>query len=169
MDDDDWFAPNLAEVLDREWDSELGDLLDPQLDRGRRRTSATGVHLIRRGLLPFTPPHLTCETNNYGAGQRPGGQAARREHLVATHWFDGPGRESVKRIRQRISLHNRNMASQTSLRPTAHRGELTPRRLRRRLLHHQRALPPAPLAPRPPWARPYVAMMADLMDELRPR
>lgn len=168
VDDDDWFAPNLAEVLEREWGSARGVSWAPSwigvpADFGHRR------YLIRRGLLPFTPPHLTCDTNNYALVKGPGSRPLAESHEVATEWFDGPGRESVKRLGQRISLHNRNLGSQTSMRPTKRRGELTPERLLRRLRRHQSLYRRRRWHRDPAWARPYVAMMAELMDELEIR
>jgi hypothetical protein len=173
VDDDDWFAPNLVEVLEREWRLERGITWTPSwigvpTDLGQR------IYLIRRGLLPFTPPHWTCDTNNYALVKGPGSRPLLASHVRASEWFDGPGREVVGRIRsQRLSIGNRTIASQTSLRslgPRARRGEMTRRRLlgrfRRYRKLYRRRLRWGRL---PDWARPYVARMAELMDELEPK
>jgi hypothetical protein len=53
--------------------------------------------------------------------------------------------------------------------PTRRRGELNRRRLLRRLRRHQRVYRRRLWHRDPAWARPYIEMMADLMDELGPR
>lgn len=167
VDDDDWFAPNLAEVLEREWGDARGVHWNPlwigvPSDLGHR------IYATRRSLLPFTPPHWTCDTNNYGLVKGPESRPLAERHEVATDWFDGPGRSAVRRIPGRLSVNNRTLGSQTSLRPTARRGELTRARLLRRLARYKRLYRRRRWPPEPDWARPYMAMMADLMDELEP-
>jgi hypothetical protein len=90
-------------------------------------------------------------------------------HELASKWFDGPGRTSVKRLRTRLSVHNRNMASQSSMQPLRRSsGEITHERLLRQLGLHRRVYRRRLPHRDPAWARPYISMMADLMDELRP-
>ena len=167
VDDDDWFAPELAEVLEREWGDASGVHWNPlwigvPSDLGHR------IYATRRALAPFTPPHLTCDTNNYGLVKGEGSRLLAEDHDAATEWFDGPGRESVKRIPGRLSANNRTLGSQTSLRPAARRGELTPPRLRRRLARYKRLYRRRRWPAQPAWTRPYMAMTAELMDELEP-
>jgi hypothetical protein len=168
VDDDDWFAPHLGRVLESEWDSEpgihwTGSWVGVPVEFGHR------IHLIRRALFPFTRPIWTCQTNNYGVVKRPGVQPLLASHQRACEWFDGPGRQAVKRIRPRLSVHNRTMGSITSLRPHRRRGELDRTRLVRRLGYFRLLYRRPPWGRGLVWCRPYLAMMADLMDEVKPR
>lgn len=168
VDDDDWFSPALAETLESKWGTGLGVRWTPRWI-GVPADLGHYVYLVRRGLLPFTRPHWTCETNNYAIVKTPDNREMFEHHLAASQWFDGPGRERVTMISDRLSVHNRNLGSQTSLRPTKRRGELTAARLRRRLGRHKLLYRRPRWQRTPQWARPYVAMMAELMDELEPR
>jgi hypothetical protein len=168
VDDDDWFAPNLVDVLERDWGLEpgiswTGSWLGVPSVIGHR------IHLIRRALLPFTPPYWTCESNNYAMVKGPGTRPLLEEHGDACDWFDGPGRDRVKKIRSRLSVNNRTLGSQTSLRPTKYRGELDRARLLRRLRKYKRLYRRRPWGRGLEWCHPYVAMMAQLMEELEPR
>jgi hypothetical protein len=168
VDDDDWFAPNLIEVLESEWGEEAGihwtgSWIGVPSVVGHR------LHLIKRALLPFTRPFWTCESNNYGMVKGPGTRPLLEEHGFACDWFDGPGRDQVKKIGPRLSATNRNLGSQTSLRPTKRRGELDRARLLRRLRKYKRLYRRPPWGRGLDWSRPYLAMMAELMDELEPR
>jgi hypothetical protein len=65
-----------------------------------------------------------------------------------------------------MSIHNRSMASQTVLaiaRPTISREELL-----QIYAQHRRLYARTFLSPSLRWAKPYVARMAQLMDELKP-
>ena len=168
VDDDDWFAPNLADVLKREWVSERGVSWTGSWI-GVTSVLEHRLHLIRRALLPFTSSYLTCESNNYAVVKGPRSKPLLADHDVASAWFDGPGRDRVKRIGRRLSVNNRTLGSQTSLRPTPRRGELDRARLLRRLRKHKRLYHRRPWGLGLEWSRPYLAMMADLMDELEPR
>ena len=166
VDDDDWFAPGLAEILEREWCEAPGVhwnlfWLGVPSDLGHY------VYATRRRLLPFTPLHWTCDTNNYGLVKTPEAKQLAVNHEDATEWFDGAGRDRVKRIAGCLSVNNRSLGSQTSLRPSHQRGELDRARLLRRLARYKR-LYRRRLPGRPSWARPYTDRMAELMDELEP-
>lgn len=168
VDDDDWFAPNLAEVLEREWDAEQGISWTSSWI-GVTSVLEHRLHLMRKALLPFTRSYMTCESNNYGMVKRPGVKPLLAEHAVACGWFDGDGRESVRRISERLSVNNRSLGSQTSLRPTPRSGEIDRARLLRRLRRYKRLYRRRPWGRGLDWCRPYLAMMAELMDELEPR
>ena len=66
-------------------------------------------------------------------------------------------------------MTNRNLGSQTSLRPTKLHGEIDRARLLRRLGKYKRLYRRPPWGRGLDWCRPYMAMMAELMDELEPR
>ncbi len=168
VDDDDWFAPNLAEVLEREWGSETGISWTGTFI-GLPSVLEHRLHLVKRALLPFTRPYWTCETNNYGMVKRAGVMPLLAQHEVAGEWFDGAGRESVRRIGQRLNVTNKTLGSQTSMRPTPRRGELDRARLLRRLRKYKRLYRRRPWGRGLDWCRPYLAMMGELMDDLEPR
>jgi hypothetical protein len=165
VDDDDWLAPSLANVLDRERECEPGaywssSWIGVPWHFGHR------VYLTRRRLLPFTPVKWICETNNYALLKGPGTKPLFDSHMRATDWYEGPGRGVVKKIDQRLSVINRTLAAQTSLRTK--RGETTRSRLLFRFRRYKK-LYNRPRPADPAWCRPYVAMMSDLMDELEVR
>jgi hypothetical protein len=163
VDDDDWFAPDLARALEGAHDPQAigylwpSSFLEVPIDFGHR------VFLLRRALFPSTPPRWLCSTNSYAAVKRPDTELVLRKHTVASERF-GSEPLRVRRIDRRLSIMNRTLASQTSLgflRPTIRRSELL-RKARR-----YRALYAAPVGPELAWCRPYVRMMAELMQRLR--
>jgi hypothetical protein len=169
VDDDDWFAPNLAEILEREWGPERGICWNPCWI-GVPSDFGHWIHATRRSLLPFTPWLWTCDTNNYALVRGPGTKPLFAAHGIANEWAESPpGRNAVKRIGRRLSVNNRTLASQTSLRPTTRRGEIDRTRLLERLRAYKRLYRRRWWQSEPGWSRPYVAMMAELMDEVEPR
>jgi PAS domain-containing protein len=169
VDDDDWFAPDVARAVDRDlapgavaclWPSRW---IEVPHDLGHR------LYLARRRLLPWTKPKYVAATNNYAMVKSPETREWLEDHTRASRWFEARLANegaAVRRIDRELSLANRNLGSQTSLgwtRPegrTLRRSELT-RKLERYRRLYRRPLP-AGLA----WSRPYVAMMAELMDAL---
>jgi hypothetical protein len=166
VDDDDWFSPGAARALEAELDpSAVGYVwahrfLEVPMNLGHR------VHLIRRRLVPSTPPMWLCGTNSYAMVKGPGAKDILGSHVQASRWFEdelmrGSGR--VKRIAGPLGLQNRTLASQTTLSQRKYvigRAELI-RKYRRYKKLYERPLP-HDLA----WAQPYVAMMSGLMGEL---
>ena len=164
VDDDDWFAPNVARVLERVHDPQAigyrwtSSFIEVPINLGHR------LGLLRRALFPRTPPRWICTTNNYAALKGPDAKLLLEKYTVASERFAGPDAARVRRIDQRLSVMNRTLASQTSLgflRPSIRRSELL------RKFDRYRALYTAPLAPELAWCRPYREMMADLMRRLR--
>ena len=167
VDDDDWFASGAARALDAERDPGAAGYLwasrwiEVPIDLGHR------LQLLRRRIVPSTPPKWLCGTNNYAMVKGPGAKDLLGHHLRASRWFGDEltrGNGRVKRIAGELSLANRTLASQTTLSQRKHvirRSELI-RKYRRYRRLYKRPLPPD-LA----WCRPYVEMMADLMDELQ--
>jgi len=154
VDDDDWFAPDVATRLQRACDPAMRGycwtrfVLEARpFNPLRRRTDHGG---------------FSCGTNNYAVA--PEWRDLTAGHAKASRHFDAHGGE-VKRLAGMLSLQNRNLSSQTVLgwkRPTISRARLL-RRFRRYGKLYRRALPPE-LA----WAQPYVERMAELMAELSP-
>jgi hypothetical protein len=163
VDDDDWFAPDLAIRLEQERDpSAWGYLwrrvmLEPPRSWGRLRRVARWLGRKER---------FTCQSNNYAFVNAPERARLVSSHSQASGYFDAH-RAGVRTIRAALAVQNRNLASQTTLawgRPSIGRDELAA------LLERYRHLylgwtPAAELS----WAKPYVDSMAELMTEIRLR
>lgn len=168
VDDDDWFSPDAGRVLEREFDPRAAGYywtsswIEVPMGLGQR------LYLIRRRLLPWTPPKWICTTNNYAMVKEEGAMALLDSHMKASHWFesriDSPGDGAVKWIDRRLSVANRTLASQTSL------GVTKPSMSRSQLIHKfcsYRRLYDRPTPSELAWCRPYLEMMSALMGELR--
>lgn len=167
VDDDDWFAPHAARVLEPELHPGIEGCLWQSRWIERPTSSRHGLWLIRRRLFPGTPQKWICTTNNYALVKRPDTRELLYSHMLASRWFEARlarGAADVRRLDARISVANRHLASQTTLRidgPTISRATLIRKfRSYRRLYDRQ---VPEELA----WCRPYVAMMRELMAELK--
>ena len=167
VDDDDWFAPDLAARLAAAWDESLRGYRWLSHILEARPPGLLG--LLRRG-RPVTPvadgSRFTCTSNNYAFVALGDARDLVRSHAEASRRFDASP-EGVRRLPLSLSLQNRNLASQTALawgKPTIPRSKLLRRYRRYRSLYDRVALP-ADLS----WARRGVAAMADLMRELKPR
>lgn len=169
VDDDDWFAPDAARTLEAElvpeargylWDSRW---IEVPISAGHR------LYLLRRRLLPRTSPMWICTTNNYAMVKDGRAREILGNHMTASRWFAprlGDGLAAgVKRLDGELSIANRTLASMTSLRihHPRHgfgRSELIRKYRKYKALYRKRE------PTTPDWARPYVAMMAELMEEL---
>jgi len=163
VDDDDWFAPDVAHALERASATEAigyvwtSSFLEVPIDLGHR------LFHLRRALFPHTPPRWLCATNNYAAVKGPDTALVLAKHTVASERFGGVDRHRVRSIERRLSVMNRTLASQTQLgflRPTIRRSELVRKFRRYRTLYA--APPPPDLA----WCRPYLEQMHELMHRL---
>lgn len=167
VDDDDWFAPDAVEVVQaaRQPDRMLYrwpiEFLETPIDWMH------AVALMGRRWFG-TAPKWICSTNNYALIKTADATRLFRSHVAASHWVAAnAARTGV--LREHVSLMNRTLASRTSLhivkpervRDTS-RVLLLRKYARYRRLYARRL--PADLA----WSRPYVAMMHDLMQQLRP-
>jgi hypothetical protein len=162
VDDDDWFSPDLANNLREAFNPSIvcyrwiRHILEPE----RHRRSIKGrIKELLTGKVIFA-------TNNYGIRNFPQLAAFVASHMQASrHFQDNPG--AVKYLPVALSIHNRSLASQTVLRmrqPTISRDELIESFGRYRMLYARTRLSRA-LG----WAAPYVAMMSELMNALKPR
>jgi hypothetical protein len=161
VDDDDWFAPEIARFL------------DPDAIGHRWPNTWVQVPLNLRHRLRLlghrwlgTPLKFFCGTNNYALVKRPDNRKLLSNHSAASEWFEPRLREpnggGIRLLDERLSVANRTLGSATVLRQTDR-----PEQLLRRFQAYMRLYcrdPGAELA----WARPYVAKMAALMDELEP-
>jgi hypothetical protein len=168
VDDDDWFSPDAGAVLRRE--------LDPRIAGYRWPSSwiepprGIGPRFFGRRLLPGSAPTYTCTTNNYALVKEEGVRTPLllTHHLLASQWFDRMTEDGAsatpKTIERRLSVANRTLASQTSLR--FRKASMSRSQLLRKLRRYRR------LYERPPpegleWCGPYLELMSELMAELR--
>ena len=164
VDDDDWFAPDLGLRLRRALDPKArGYLWRREVIEAPplwRRARALLARLTGRREL-----HV-CKTNNYAVVNGPVALDLARHHAEASAFFDAhPG--DIRAVPATLAVQNRNLASQTALawgRPSIGRDELLA--VFRRYRRFYRSVR---LGVGLSWATPYVAQMADLMQEIRPR
>jgi hypothetical protein len=163
VDDDDWFAPEAARVVESEHDPALtgcywfSNFLERPIHFRHR------LGLIWGRIFPSTPLPFVCTTNNYAMVKSAETEVLLRRHVQASRWFDAGGGARMHKIERHLSLHNRNLASQTMFRldkPTVRRSRLLRKRREYKRLYRRQ--------PRPglEWSRPYVAMMAELVEDL---
>jgi hypothetical protein len=166
LDDDDWFAPELGHALEHERDPALSGyrwvngFLQVPMYFGHR------IHLLRRRFLG-APAKLTCTTNNYALVKREGIRILLSRHVLAGNWFGEQEPGAVTYLDRRLSVMNRTVASQTQMggpRPYVTRSELV-----RKANGYRRLYENPRLGDDLAWCRPYVEMMAALMDELKVR
>lgn len=166
VDDDDWFAPEIAETLAQRRDPEAAayrwpsSFLEVPIGLGHE------LYVLRRRLFPAARPRWSCTTNNYALVKRDAALELAESHMRASAWVDDAPAGRVAWIPERLSLQNRTLASQTSLgygHPEVTRSQILRKRRRYRRLY--RRWKTAELA----WARPYVEMMAALTERLELR
>jgi hypothetical protein len=170
VDDDDWFSPDVARMLASEFDPHAvgyywtSSWVEVPLTFGHR------IYLIKRRLLPWTRPKYVFTTNNYAMFKSEGAKPLLHTHTDASQWFERrlerPDHGPVKKIDRRLSLANRTLGSQTSLRfskPSMSRTQLVRRFRRYRRLYDR------PIHSELSWSRPYLEMMSVLMGELEVR
>jgi hypothetical protein len=162
VDDDDWFSPELANRLPEELDPSLQGyywtrhILEPQHQLRR----------VRGWLRELVTGEIIFATNNYAVRNVPDLVLFAAKHYAASRYFQAnPQRR--KYLRAALSVHNRSLASQTVLgwlRPAITRDELVERFDQYRTFYARTRLCRALR-----WAEPYVALMSELMDELKLR
>jgi hypothetical protein len=162
VDDDDWFSPHLVSRLTAASDPKIRGyhwirhILEPE--RHRRRLKGLLKEALTRKVI--------FATNNYAFRNGPGVEALLRNHLSASYELHAHPAE-FKYVSAALSLHNRSLASQTVLaygRPTLTREELIESYEIHRTLYARTRLSRSLR-----WASPYVALMAELMDDLKPK
>ena len=164
VDDDDWFAPNLATMLASRHNPDAIAYRWTSTFLEVPTTFGHHVHLARRLVLPGTPAKQFCTTNNYALIKRPGVRLLAANHMRAGEAL--AGHPQVEQVAARLSLMNRTIASQTTIghrSPGVTRGHLVRKYRRYRRLY-------ARAGPRmPEWARPYVGLTGALMQRLELR
>lgn len=167
VDDDDWFSPDAAEALQAR---RLPGRTLYHWDASFLESWTTPGHLLYlwKTRLLRTPPMWICSTNNYAVVKSRESEPLFRSHVAASRWVPDH-RGQVEKLSGRWSLMNRTVASRTTLgivRPHLVRG-ISQRTLLakyRRYLRIYRQDPGPQLA----WARPYIALMGELMAQLHP-
>jgi hypothetical protein len=164
VDDDDWFAPDVATELGRRWDGSGAGCswTSTFVEVPMNWRYAAGKVIRRRA--PWVPlkPVWRCTTNNYALVKGPGSRALAVSHACARDCFEEQDRP---RLPVRLSAMNRTLASQTTLgytRATISRAKLLHRYARYRRLYRDPSLAPA-------WCAPYLARMDALMADLELR
>jgi hypothetical protein len=161
-DDDDWFAPHLADVLACAVDGRYAGYSWPSKFIEVPTTWRHEIGVLRRKLFPRTPLKMVCTTNNYAVVVRPETAPLLDNHLHATRWFIDHA-AMVKRLEEPLSVMNRSLASRTSLWPTPSRAALIRKYRRYRRLYQRR------LAPELAWCHEYYEQLRDLMQQLQLR
>jgi hypothetical protein len=162
VDDDDWFSPDLANRLREEFDPSISCYY------WSRHILEPGRHVRRfKGLLKeFLTGEVIFATNNYAIRNIGDLASVTGPHMQAWRHFQATP-EQVKYLPAALSIHNRSLASQTTLgmgRQSLSRDQLIERFDRYRTLYAK-----THLWWRLRWAAPYVALMSELMDALKPR
>jgi hypothetical protein len=175
VDDDDWISPDAGRVLEKECEAGtvgyywIMSWVEVPINLGHR------IQLIRRRILPRTPPKWFCAANNYAMVKSPEVKDLLASHVRASPWFENEvarrDAARVKRIDSRLTVANRTLASRSSLRDLRGHAGVVPvsRAELLRKFHRYRKLYDRPLHPDLGWCRPYVAMMGELMAELEPK
>ncbi len=161
-DDDDWFAPNLATVLETQVEVLCSGYYWPSRFIEVPISLPHRLSLLRRQIFPQTQPKWRCTTNNYAIVMRPEMSTLIDNHIEASRWFVAHPR-SVKALNEPLSVMNRTLASITTLRSNPSRRELVWKYERYKKLYD------AGVPPDLSWAEPYVEMMNNLMAGLRLR
>lgn len=161
IDDDDWLAPDLvSHLIDAYEPTVRGYLWSLHVIELPRRVRSSLRWLAR--WLGRPDLHL-CKTNNYAVSSEPALLPLALYHVKASHYFTG-NPLAVKRIPGILAIQNRTLASQTVLgwdRPSISRDELVTLWRRYRGLYSSWRLRSELV-----WARPYVDMMAALMEDI---
>jgi len=163
VDDDDWFAPWLAQVLEKSMDNHLGCFWH----RRFLEVATTLPHrlgMVRRALFPDTRGRWFCTTNNYAVVYGPRTADLLNSHTRASQWFLAHPSE-VFEIGQSLSLMNRSLASTTHLYSHLRLSRALLLRKHRRYLKRYEKPAPHDLA----WCEPYLAMLRELHSRLHPR
>ena len=167
-DDDDWFAPNAAETVERAqrpgvqfyvWEASFAET---PMSFGHR------VYLARRLLVPWWSPRWSCSTNTYAMPKGEAGHEPLVNHMEASARVDAAPPGNVLTLPDRLSLINRSIASKSQLRASDRNRRSTRAEMLRKLERYRRRYRRIDLS-KTPWAEPYVAQMAELTEELRPR
>lgn len=167
IDDDDWLAPHIAGVLEKEREN---GKIGYYWNKDYLNMPATNfVRLARFILYDLTGRQRnrwTCSTNNYAFINNQSLLSTQCfKHTKASAYFDQNGAK-VKQLPDHLSMMNRTIASQTSM--NWRKARISNRRLIKNYYLY-RDMYKNTLLPHHEWSKPYLMMMSDLMRELRPK
>jgi hypothetical protein len=164
-DDDDWFAPDVVSCISK---------CTTGREHGIHWTQSVlevpinwmhGVNLLARRVCPLLRAKFLCATNNYGV-RKDGAADDVLNHMPASRRF-GSGTMQLTFIPRRLSLHNRTLASITSMghgKPTVSASMLRRKADRYRRLYERPNLPRGL-----EWAAGAIREMREIMADLRLR
>jgi hypothetical protein len=164
VDDDDWFAPDLAHGLLASREPHIEGYVWNDYTVEIRRPLSARLNYWWWRLRGNRP--LTCGSNSYAITKTPERFPLVRRHGQASRYFDA-NPALVRRLPGNWSVRNRNPTSQTEMgwrRPHVTHAELV------ETFRQYRRLYPGIRLPRAfRWAEPYVTMVADLIREIHVR
>jgi hypothetical protein len=161
-DDDDWFAPGVARHIAGAMQRGADGCLWTQSVVEIPINFMHRVNLAARKFIPAIGPKWLCATNNYAFRKKPGSERLIG-HMGASKAFASDQMRSA-RLSERMSIHNRTLASITSLAFT--KPTISAHYLRRKAKQYERLYRKPALASGLEWTGPYVRQMAELMREL---
>ena len=164
-DDDDWFSPDLVSVLEPNLDAGYSGACWPTRFLEVPIDWIHEIGLLRGAILASPPSTWTCTSNNHALKNDPEMLPLTASHVAASRWFDQhSGR--IKKLDTPLSIQNRHLGSMTSLRFRWKRQGMTRPMLIRKFQRYRKLYASRGLSDELAWARPYVDLVAQLMDEL---
>jgi hypothetical protein len=165
VDDDDWFAPHLAATIRAAAGPDVFALHWRQGVVEVPINAGHGLRLLLRKLIPSLRPRWLCATNSYVIRKGSVDPRCFVSHVAASRWFPLQDPARIRVLPERLSLHNRSLASITSL--NYGRSTITPRQLRRRRRAYGRLYRrPAAIQAGLAWSIPSLQRMQTLMARL---
>jgi len=164
VDDDDWFAPSLCRILEGAYDRGFSGYYWPSRFIEVPIDWRHDIGKALRSVVPFIRPKWFCATNNYALVKTRSVERLFRSHVQASAWFKANRATQVRKIKQCLSVMNRTLASQTSL---AYKRAPFARTKIALSSHRYRRVYLEPLPDELEWAKPYQALMSELMSKLR--
>ena len=161
-DDDDWFAPEaalrVAEALEQGDEGCLWtqSVLEVPINFMHR------LNIAARRVIPAIRPKWLCATNNYAFRKTPDSERLVG-HMGASKGF-ASARMRIALLRERLSIHNRTLASITSL--AFKKPQISTIHLKWKAAEYNRLYLKPDLPSGLEWTRPYVRRMVELAKEL---
>jgi hypothetical protein len=124
------------------------------------------LRLLLRRLVPGMKPRWLCATNSYVVRKGSVDPRCFVSHVAASRWFPQQHADRIRVLPQRLSLHNRSLASITSL--NYGKPSITPAQLCRRARAYVRLYRRWHRAPHElAWSLPSLLRLEALMESLR--
>lgn len=165
VDDDDWFAPQMARVITATATPDLAGLLWKQSVLERPINRGHWLRLLLRRWIPGLKPRWLCATNSYVIRKGFVDPRCFHSHVAASRWFPAQPAGHTRVFAEQLSVHNRSLGSITALnyrKPTISADWL--RRRQRSYVQLYKEHLAAASGQR--WALPWVRRMEQLMEGL---